>query len=57
MCETTEVLEGCVEHIIFSSKETGFTVLELSSNDNLITVVGELYEVAEGEELSLILRK
>lgn len=53
MCETTEVLEGCVEHIIFSSKETGFTVLELSSNDNLITVVGELYEVAEGEELSL----
>ena len=50
-----EKLEGTVENITFHSEETGFTVLDLAvSETELITVVGELVDVAEGEHLSLM---
>lgn len=44
---------GEVDSIIFKSEETGFCVLMLNSDNDLITVVGELGDVEEGEELSL----
>ena len=46
-------LTGTVEHIVYQKEESGFTVLELASADELITVVGEIPGVAEGEELVL----
>ena len=35
-------LTGTVEHIVYQKEESGFTVLELASADELITVVGEM---------------
>lgn len=46
-----EQITGTVEHIVFHKEETGFTVLELGCEDELIPVVGELAGVGEGEEL------
>ena len=46
-------LTGTVEHIVYQKEESGFTVLELASDGELITVVGEMPGVAEGEELVL----
>lgn len=49
-------LEGTVEYISFHSDDTGFTVLGLATqnNEELVTVVGELVDIAEGEHLSLL---
>lgn len=49
-----EKLEGTVEHIVYRREDSGFTVLELASEDELVTVVGEIISVGEGEELSLL---
>ena len=46
-----EQITGTVEHIVFHKEETGFTVLELGCENELVTVVGELAGVGEGEEL------
>ena len=46
-------LSGEVDSIIFKSSETGFCVLMLNSGSDLVTVVGELGDVEEGEELDL----
>ena len=46
-------LTGTVEHIVYQKEENGFTVLELASAGELVTVVGEMPGVAEGEELVL----
>lgn len=46
-------LTGTVEHIVYQKEESGFTVLELASGGELITVVGEMPGVAEGEQLVL----
>ena len=49
-----EVLEGIAEELVFRREDTGFTVLDLSTEDGeLITVVGVLPEIAAGEELRL----
>ena len=48
-----ETLTGEVDSIIFKSEETGFCVFMLNSGNDLVTVVGELGDVEEGEELSL----
>lgn len=45
-------LRGCVESITFSSQDTGFTVLDLSCDGELICVVGQINTVV-GEELIL----
>lgn len=47
------MLEGSVESVTFSSAETGFTVLELNTGEELVCVVGTLLGVEEGEELKL----
>lgn len=44
-------LEGSVETVIFHSEESGFTVLELASAEELVTVVGEFADIAVGETL------
>ncbi|MBQ5321144.1 MAG: ATP-dependent RecD-like DNA helicase [Oscillospiraceae bacterium] len=44
-------LIGTVDSIAFKSEETGFTVLTMDSDGELITVVGEMLSVNEGEEI------
>ncbi|MBE6907923.1 MAG: ATP-dependent RecD-like DNA helicase [Ruminococcaceae bacterium] len=44
-------LEGSVESIVFHSAETGFTVLEMATDSELVTVVGEFADIAVGETL------
>ncbi len=49
-----ERLAGTVEYITFHNEQNGFTVLELSTDDELITVVGTFPMVSVGEELILV---
>ena len=44
-------IEGNVVHITFQSAETGFTVLELETDTEYITVVGEMAGIGEGQKL------
>ena len=53
MDEKLEIISGTVKHIVFSSADTGFTVLELENNGYTETVVGNLYGVTVGEEIEL----
>ncbi len=48
-----EHLEGTVEGVVFFNEETGFTVLEVSVEEELVTVAGITEGVAEGEEISV----
>ena len=48
-----EEIHGYVEELVFRKPESGFTVLELSSDEEYITVVGVLPEISVGEELKL----
>ena len=41
-------IEGSVEEVVFHSEDTGFTVLELATDEELLTVVGELVQVDIG---------
>ncbi len=50
--QSLEQLEGTVEDVVYHSEETGFSVLEVSVEDELVTVVGELPQPAPGEEIS-----
>ena len=45
-------LQGTVEAVTFRA-ESGFTVAELGYGNELITIVGDLVGIEEGEELSL----
>lgn len=49
--EELEILTGRVEEVTFCSADTGFTVLELNTGDDAVTVVGEIGTVTEGEEV------
>lgn len=42
---------GTVEGIVFHNEDTGFTVMDVSVGDELITVVGETSAIGEGEEI------
>lgn len=55
MLETDNVIEinGCVENITYRREDSGFTVLDISSDGELVTVVGVLPQVTVGEELRL----
>ncbi len=44
-------LEGTIAYITFSSQDTGFTVLELQTDGDMVTVVGEMVGVAPGQQL------
>lgn len=47
-------LEGTVEYITFHNEQNGFTVLELSTDSELITVVGTFPMISVGETLELV---
>lgn len=53
MNDNLEEIHGYVEELVFRKPENGFTVLELSTDEEYITVVGVLPEVNVGEELKL----
>ena len=48
-----EQVSGTVEHIVFRKEDSGFTVLELDYNGQLLTIVGEMADVEEGETLKI----
>jgi exodeoxyribonuclease V alpha subunit len=48
-----EELEGVVESIVFSSQETGYSVVKLRSGGQRLTAVGNLGAVVPGERLHL----
>ncbi len=50
--ELEEIL-GTVEDVVFHNDDSGFTVIELSTEVEYITVVGVLPEISAGEELRL----
>ncbi len=46
-------ISGIVEHIVYRSEETGFTVMEIDTDGELVTAVGEITGIEEGEEVDL----
>ena len=48
-----EKIHGEVDSIVFKSEETGFCVLMLNCDNDLVTVVGDMGDVEEGEDLVL----
>ena len=46
-------IQGTVEDVIFHNDESGFTVIEMTTEDEYITVVGIFPEITAGEELRL----
>lgn len=46
-------IEGVVESITFHNEETGFTVMQLDQNGELVSAVGEMQSLAEGEKVTL----
>lgn len=54
MEENYEQLSGSVEEIIFKNSETGYIVFDIDCDGQVITVIGELGDIAEGERLELI---
>ncbi|MDE5859164.1 MAG: ATP-dependent RecD-like DNA helicase [Oscillospiraceae bacterium] len=44
-------LEGVVDSVLFGNPANGYVVLELEVKDDFVTVVGELGNIEEGEEL------
>ncbi|MBQ7799091.1 MAG: ATP-dependent RecD-like DNA helicase [Oscillospiraceae bacterium] len=48
-----EIIEGTVEGVVFQNEQTGYIVLEIDVKGSLVTAVGELGEVYEGEQVRL----
>lgn len=46
-------LEGTVEGVLFKNEQNGYIVLELDTGSELVTVVGELGDIEEGEALKV----
>ncbi len=44
-------IEGCVEHIIYENHENGYTVCDISSAGQLITLTGYMPNLSEGESI------
>ncbi|MDR2655616.1 MAG: ATP-dependent RecD-like DNA helicase [Oscillospiraceae bacterium] len=49
--ESLITVEGTVDAVIFSNPENGYTVLDLDDGENLITVVGSMAEISEGDRI------
>ena len=51
MSQTDELtkVSGYVEHIVYRNQENGYTVMELSTGESLLTLVGSLFYINEGE--------
>lgn len=48
-----EKIQGEVDSVVYKSEESGFCVLMLNCDNELVTAVGEMGDVEEGEELVL----
>ncbi len=46
-------ISGCVEEIIYKNEDTGFCVLDISVDNELVCAVGTMVSVEPGEELDL----
>lgn len=46
-------LKGSVEDVIYKNAENGYIILNLSCDEGLVTVVGTLGDISEGERLEL----
>lgn len=46
-------IEGTVENVLFKNESNGYIVLDLDAGGELITVVGELGDIEDGEGLIL----
>ena len=51
--KTLEVIEGIVENVVYKNDQSGYIVLEIDAMGSLVTAVGELGEVFEGEKVRL----
>ena len=51
--EPVVTVEGTVSEVVYMNPETGFAVIEVETDAELLPVVGELYGVSEGEDLRL----
>ncbi|MGN0632823.1 MAG: ATP-dependent RecD-like DNA helicase [Oscillospiraceae bacterium] len=49
--DNVEKIQGEVDSVVFRNDETGFAVIMLNVDNDLVNVVGELGNVEEGEEL------
>ena len=52
--ESAVTLSGTVEGVVYSNEDNGYTVADLDCNGELVTIVGVLGDVREGESLTLI---
>ena len=46
-------IEGTVENVMYRNEDNGYIVLDLDAGGELITVVGELGDIEDGEGLIL----
>ena len=53
MEENSTVINGFVEDIVFRNAENGYSVIDVSCDGKLITVVGTLASVSVGEEIEI----
>ena len=44
-------LSGTVDSVVFRSEESGFAVIKMVTEDDLVTVIGDLGNIEEGEDL------
>ena len=47
-------LNGVVDSIVFQNKENGFTVARVSANKELVTIVGKLSTIYQGQEINAV---
>ena len=52
MEQELEKISGTVEDVTYHNEESGFTVLLVDVDGDPVTVVGEVPEIAEGEEIT-----
>lgn len=46
-------IQGSVETVVYHNGDSGFTVLELNTGEELVTVVGEFSDIGPGEQLEV----
>ena len=51
--EPMETISGYVSDVVFQNNTNAFTVLEINVNGELHTAVGEVSDIAAGEEIEL----
>ena len=47
------ILNGIIDRIVYKNPENGYTVLELETKEGIMTVVGIMPKIAEGEEIEV----